>query len=95
MNLFQAVTGLGTQQPKFKEICTPQERWKKHLNIVKGNPNHISVVIEKAATSKIALKKPYLLYSPAHIDSEYRKVVRYSSSGRTSVRCLSSPIRIH
>lgn len=45
MNLFQAVTGLGSQQPKFKEICTPQERWKKHLNIVKGNPNHVSVVI--------------------------------------------------
>lgn len=61
MNLLQSVTGIGSQQPKFKEICTPQERWKKHLNIVKGNPNHVSVVIEKAVHSSLTLKKPYLL----------------------------------
>ena len=61
MNILMNVTGLSAQ-PKFKEICSPQERWKKHLNIVKGNPNHVSVVIEKSPTSKIEFKKPYMLY---------------------------------
>ena len=62
MHLFQVVSGLVTPTPKFKDICTPQERWKKHLNIVKGNPNHVSVVIEKAAHSTLTMKKPYFLY---------------------------------
>lgn len=61
MNILMNVTGMSAQ-PKFKEICSPQERWKKHLNIVKGNPNHVSVVIEKSPTSKIEFKKPYMLY---------------------------------
>ena len=60
MNLLTSLSAL-SYKPKFKQICTPQERWKKHLNIVKGNPNHVSAVIEKSGRSKIYLKKPYML----------------------------------
>lgn len=86
MHLFQAVTGLGSHQPKFKEICTPQERWKKHLSIVKGNPNHVSVVIERATHSTLNLKKPYLLYHPPHADSASRRAAPSTSCARTSAR---------
>lgn len=44
MNFLRAV-GLGSEPSKFKQICTPQERWKKHLNIVKGNPKQVSIVV--------------------------------------------------
>lgn len=62
MNIFQAISGgLQGEQPKFKQIFTPQERWKKHLTIVQGNPNRISVVVEPRLKSINKMKKPYFL----------------------------------
>ena len=93
MHLFQAVTGLGGQPSKFRDICTPQERWKKHLNIVKGNPNHVSVVIERTASSKIAFKKPYLLYTFNHIVSGWRRTAQYTNYDKISAIFWSYRIR--
>jgi hypothetical protein len=70
MNFFRAVTGIGNQQSKFKEKCTPQERWQKHLSIVRGRPNLLSVVVEKSKSSKLIFKKPYLLYITSYADME-------------------------
>jgi len=45
---------------KFKDMYTPQERWQKHLAIVKENPLIVSVIIEKAPSSKLNMKKSFL-----------------------------------
>ena len=59
----KAIEKLTARTPvsQFKQNFTAQERWKKHLGIVKGSSEHVSIIVEKLRGSGIKTKKPYIL----------------------------------
>jgi hypothetical protein len=62
MNFVKSKIGMSVERSEFKDKCTPQERWKTHLGIVKDKPDYVSIVIQKSHSSKLKISKPYLLY---------------------------------